>query len=55
MAAKQRNMYAQYNLGVCYENGRGVNINKAKAVEWYQKAANQGYENAKTALKRLGF
>ena len=41
-AANQGNAPAQYNLGVCYENGQGVVQNHEKAVYWYEKAANQG-------------
>ena len=34
---------AQSNLGVMYENGRGVEKDPAQAVQWYRKAAEQGY------------
>jgi TPR repeat protein len=30
------------NLGYCYENGIGIKINKRKAFELYQKAADLG-------------
>ncbi|EIB1344101.1 sel1 repeat family protein [Salmonella enterica] len=30
---------AQYNIGVAYENGRGVSKNYQKANDWYRKAA----------------
>ena len=33
---------AQSNLGVMYEHGRGVDVNYKKAIEWYEKAAEQG-------------
>jgi TPR repeat protein len=33
---------AQYNLGVIYSNGQGVVKNKAEAVKWFRKAAEQG-------------
>lgn len=54
MAADKGYIESQYELGVCYENGRGVKQDKSKAIEWYKAAAAQGYEKAKTALKRLG-
>ena len=33
---------AQFNLGLCYENGFGVGKDEAEAVKWYRKAAEQG-------------
>ena len=42
-AAEQGNASAQYNLGVCYEDGQGVAQNYAEALKWYTKAANQGF------------
>ena len=33
---------AQYNLGVFYANGEGVEQDFKEAVKWYQKAADQG-------------
>jgi len=41
-AAEQGNVKAQNDLGVSYENGRGVIPDDAEAVKWYQKAAEQG-------------
>ena len=40
--AKMGNATAQYNLGIMYENGRGVSQDNAKAAEWYRKSAEQG-------------
>ena len=34
---------AQCKLGDCYANGQGVEEDEAKAVQWYRKAADQGY------------
>ena len=48
--AEEGDAVAQYNLGVCYDNGYGVPMNKTKAVEWYQKAAEQGYAKAQCNL-----
>jgi len=36
-----------------YESGRGVEKDEEEAVKWYRKAAEQGYEPAKAALKKL--
>lgn len=33
---------AYYDLGFCYEEGLGTNINKKQAFEWYKKAAEEG-------------
>ena len=44
--AQQDAPEAQFNLGWCYENGKGVKQDWQKAVEWYAKAAEQGYANA---------
>jgi Sel1 repeat len=36
-AAEEGDEDAQYNLGVMYQYGKGVETNPVKAVEWYQK------------------
>ena len=55
-AADQGLAPAQYILGVCYENGYyGLPKDGVEAVKWYRKAAEQGNDNAKAALKRLGY
>ena len=41
-SAEQGNAFAQYSLGVCYENGYGVPKDLEEAVEWYRKSAEQG-------------
>ena len=41
--AEQGNALAQYNLGVMYDNGRGVPQDYAEAMKWYRKAAAQGH------------
>ncbi len=48
--AEQGNARAQYNLGVMYENGRGVPQDYAKALQWYRKAAEQGVALAQNNL-----
>ena len=49
-AANQGYAPAQYNLGVCYENGRGVVQSYEKAAFWFKKAANQGDAQAQFYL-----
>jgi TPR repeat protein len=41
---------AQFNLGVLYDEGAGVDRNLATAAEWYRKAAEQGFIDAQTNL-----
>ena len=45
-AAEQGHTGAQYNLGVCYSNGDGVEKNCVEAMKWYRKAAEQGLAQA---------
>lgn len=40
--AEQGDIDAQFNLGVCYENGYDVEQSYEQAVKWYTKAAEQG-------------
>ena len=49
-AAKQGDTDAQYLLGLCYENGRGVPQDYNEAVKWYRKAAEQGDDEAQIYL-----
>ena len=49
-AAEKGEVWAQYNLGILYENGEGVPENDATAVKWYRKAAEQGIANAQYNL-----
>jgi TPR repeat protein len=52
-AAEQGDTAAQNMLAQKYEDGNGVNQDYEKAVEWYRKAAVQGYEDATKALERM--
>jgi len=52
--ANQGNVLAQMGLADAYLNGKGCDVDKQKAVEWYQKAADQGDEDAKKMLASLG-
>ena len=33
--------FAQFNMGVLYDEGKGVAEDNAKAIDWYRKAADQ--------------
>jgi len=41
---------AQFNLGVLYDEGAGVEQNLTTAADWYRKAAEQGFIDAQTNL-----
>lgn len=41
---------AQYNLGVLFDEGAGVEQDLACAIRWYEKAATQGFIDAQTNL-----
>ena len=51
--AEQGYAYAQYNLGVMYENGRGVRQDYAEAFRWFRKAAEQGHAEAQYNLGEM--
>ncbi len=49
-AAEQGHRQAQYNLGLIYKEGKGVEQNFGKATKWFSAAARQGDLNAKEQL-----
>ncbi len=51
--AEKGSAQAQYNLGVCYENGDGVEKDASEAMKWYRIASEQGHKDAETALQEL--
>ena len=53
-AAKDDYPAAEYNLGVCYLEGSGVEPNSMLAADCIQRAANRGFEPAKEMAKKLG-
>jgi TPR repeat protein len=48
--AGQGDAQAQFNLGLMYDNGRGVTKDYTEAVKWYRKAAAQGNADAQFNL-----
>ena len=42
--------WAQYNLGIMYDQGQGVAQNYAEAVKWFRLAAAQGHASAQFNL-----
>jgi TPR repeat protein len=53
IAAEMGCREAMYDLGRCYEEGKGVPQNTAKAAEYYKEAADKGQKDAKAMLKSL--
>ena len=57
LAAEHGVVDAQYNLGVCYYEGTGVEEDLEEdleeAVKWWQLAAEKGNEDAKEVLEKL--
>ncbi|WP_447748344.1 tetratricopeptide repeat protein [Pseudomonas nicosulfuronedens] len=49
-AAELGMVEAQYNVGVSFEEGKGVARDLQQAVFWYRKAAEQGFPNAQYNL-----
>ena len=45
--AEQGNAFAQYNLGLMYVNGEGVQQNNVRAYVWWSVAAAQGDNDAR--------
>lgn len=54
-AADSGDATAQYNLGLIYENGKGVEVDRQKAKSLYLQAAEQGYGKAMSQLAGLYF
>ncbi|XP_035525411.1 death ligand signal enhancer isoform X2 [Morone saxatilis] len=52
-AARQGYSKAQFNLGVCYEKGRGVSKDKEKALYYYWQAAAGGHRQAQYRYAKL--
>ena len=48
--AKQGDTEYQFNLGVAYENGKGLEQNKRQALNWYRLAAEKGHTKAQNNL-----
>lgn len=51
--ARQGSADAQFEVGAMHENGRGVAADRAQAMDWYRKAAEQGHGRAGNALARM--
>jgi TPR repeat protein len=51
--AEQGRAFAQYYLGLMYDDGEGVAEDNVEAVKWYRKAAEQGYSFAQFKLGQM--
>jgi len=51
--AEQGDAKAQYELGSCYERGKGVERNHEQAVEWFSRAAEQDFGPAKATISKF--
>lgn len=49
-ASKKNSDVGMYNLGMCYKNGWGVEVDAEIAAEWFKKAADMGYVEAMCEL-----
>lgn len=49
-SVKEGHILAMYELGLCYLNGRGTDVNEKKALEWLTKSAQEDCESAQCAL-----
>ena len=53
MAAEEGHVTAQYNMGLYYLSGQGVQKDIPRAKQWLTKAAENGHEKARQLLKRI--
>ncbi|MDX1697559.1 MAG: tetratricopeptide repeat protein, partial [Thiohalobacterales bacterium] len=51
--ADNGNPEAQYDVGTMYQNGRGVEPDRDKAIVWFERAAAQGDAKAISRLKLM--
>ena len=42
-------------MGVCYDNGTGVPLDKTEATKWYRLAADQGYAQAQVIYTYISY
>ncbi|EGB06372.1 hypothetical protein AURANDRAFT_29293 [Aureococcus anophagefferens] len=53
LAADQGHTRGEHNLGCCYMDGEGTEVDLGKARYWFERAAAKGHEKAIQALARL--
>ncbi|GBC26720.2 Sel1 repeat family protein [Rhizophagus irregularis DAOM 181602=DAOM 197198] len=42
--AKKGDLEAQYNLAICYMDGKGIRKDKKKALKWFLKSENKYFK-----------
>lgn len=52
-SAEQGCQWAQYNLGISYRDGKGIEQNEEEAIKWFQKAVNKGYGDVISELIKI--
>jgi TPR repeat protein len=52
-AAQEGSLIAELALAYCYEQGKGIQINKGEAAKLYRICAERGSQNAYNSLKRM--
>jgi TPR repeat protein len=52
-AAEQGNVEAQWQLGLLYASGEGLDLNFVEAASWIERAAEQGFVRAQSVLAWL--
>ena len=53
LAADQGYTSGEHNLGVCYKNGEGTDVDLGKARYWFERAAAKGDEDAINELEHM--
>ena len=53
LAADQGYAYGETNLGCCYRDGEGTEVDLGKARYWFERAAAKGDEKAIACLAEL--
>lgn len=48
--ARNGNVDAQFEVGLCYDEGNGVSVNKYEAFKWFKEAALRGHARAQNAV-----